>query len=374
MKKYYTCGSFFIFLLLMLLEVSTLAAAPIRVTVIVPDTKIGSPFWNNYATFMEVASKSLDIELTVLEIENRYEALDHAQKELRKRNKPDYLVFQYSAQQSISILKLAEWAEVKSFIVNTDITPDEKTTVGIPRQAFKQWIGHIYPDDVEAGYQLTTTLLKRGESKGLQSEDGLFHILGTGGNLIATSATYRKQGLLKAIEETPKARLDRYVLADWNRDIAREKTNILMDLYPAAKLFWAIDDNTAFGMMDAMKEHDTQPGHDGVVGGFNWSAESIDAVKNGSMEATIGGHFMEGAWVLVLLYDYHHGIDFASSGTTIKSQMRVIDSSNLDTYLPTMERSNWKKIDFKQFTKTHNPAVEEYDFSPDAIVRKLANH
>ena len=346
-------------------------ADPIKVTFISPSPRTKYPFWNDYISFMETAADSLGIELTVLEATSRYDILDKAHNVLNAQEKPDYLSFIYLAQSSLAVLRLAEEQGVKSVIANTDVTDDERAAAGKPRGRFRHWIGHIFPDDRLAGYQLAAELMDRGGDLGLRTEDGTLRILGVGGNLTASSAIDRRKGLEQALDEDSDVKLDRFVLAKWHRDIACEKTKILLQLYKESRIVWAVNDNTAFGVLDAMKHCGLVPGRDCLTGGIDWSPDGIEAVKDGQMLLTIGGHFMEGAWVLVLLYDYHHGVDFASSGVTMHSQMRTIDRDTLDTYLPVLDRANWGDIDFKHFTKTHNQDLTEYDFSPDAVVNEL---
>lgn len=40
-------------------------------------------------------------------------------------------------------------------------------------------------------------------------------------------------------------------------------------------------------------------------------ARSDEAIQSGRLEALAGGHFIAGAWSLVMLYDYEHSHDFA---------------------------------------------------------------
>jgi hypothetical protein len=52
--------------------------------------------------------------------------------------------------------------------------------------------------------------------------------------------------------------------------------------------------------------------------------------------------------------------------------MCCIDLGNLDAYLPVLDQDNWKRIDFKRFTKTFTPGLAAYDFTPEAVLRQLA--
>jgi hypothetical protein len=34
---------------------------------------------------------------------------------------------------------------------------------------------------------------------------------------------------------------------------------------------------------------------------------------------------------------------------------------------------DWRKVDFTKFSKTRNPAVSHYEFTPDAVIAYLAH-
>ena len=89
----------------------------------------------------------------------------------------------------------------------------------------------------------------------------------------------------------------------------------------------------ALGAMDAAIARGRKPGKDIFIGGLNWSAEALERVQDGKMVASIGGHFMQGGWAMVLIHDYHMGRDFADLGVEFTAPMTVIDQSNVAEYL-----------------------------------------
>jgi hypothetical protein len=51
------------------------------------------------------------------------------------------------------------------------------------------------------------------------------------------------------------------------------------------------------------------------------STEALEALRSGRLTSLAGGHFITGAWALVLIYDYHHGRDFADEGLEMQRSM-----------------------------------------------------
>ncbi|WP_108649122.1 hypothetical protein [Dongshaea marina] len=78
---------------------------------------------------------------------------------------------------------------------------------------------------------------------------------------------------------------------------------------------------------------------------------------------------MDGAWALVMLYDYHHGKDFIRE--RFKPRMYPITRDNLAQYQPLLIQSRWEEIDFRKFSKVYNPKVKRYDFSPEMVMKSL---
>ena len=88
---------------------------------------------------------------------------------------------------------------------------------------------------------------------------------------------------------------------------------------------WAANDPMALGAITALREAGYKPGVDVVVGGLNWSQGGVERVLKGEMIVTHGGHFLGGAWAMVVLRDYHDGRDFAEEDVRLQFPMGAID-------------------------------------------------
>jgi ABC-type sugar transport system substrate-binding protein len=73
--------------------------------------------------------------------------------------------------------------------------------------------------------------------------------------------------------------------------------------YPDVKLVWAGNDLMAFGAMNAWEQRGGKPGVDAWFSGINTSTEALEAIKSGRLTSLAGGHFITGAWSLVMIYD-----------------------------------------------------------------------
>ena len=88
------------------------------------------------------------------------------------------------------------------------------------------------------------------------------------------------------------------------------------------------------------------------------------------MVVTHGGHFLVGAWAMVILRDYHDGRDFAEEDVRLQFPMGAFDLPVARRF-PEIGKVDWRKVDFTRFSKTRNPAVTRYNFTPDAVLSQL---
>jgi ABC-type sugar transport system substrate-binding protein len=76
---------------------------------------------------------------------------------------------------------------------------------------------------------------------------------------------------------------------------------------PDIKGVWAANGGTATGVMTALKNAGKQPGKDVIVVAMDLNPENVKAVKNGDLLFDIGGHWLQGGFALVMLYDQIKG-------------------------------------------------------------------
>ena len=150
--------------------------------------------------------------------------------------------------------------------------------------------------------------------------------------------------------------------------------------YPEVNIFWAANDNMALGLLDAAHNSQLVFGKNAVVGGIDWLAESIEAIKQGSMACSIGGHFVEGMWSLILMYDYLNGFNFVNESkkrshrATFHTKMAAINKNNVGTFKQLAKKlrpTNLSMHDFRKYSRSHNPKIKQYNFSITELLQQL---
>ena len=323
-------------------------------------------FWYLAHDFAKEVSKDLKIDLKIYynKIEgDRFTYLDAYKRAFNEKIKPDFIVGTFMRNISKSIFEMSEKFNIPIFIVNTSVPNEEKSFIGEPRAKHKNFIGHMYPDEKYASYILADYLINKSKKNKL---DKKIEIVGITGNKENPVAINRKIGLEKAskINDTT---LHQTIFTNWTVSQSREKTKRLLKRYKNLDVFWYVNDDTALAGNKIIKKLKKNI----VVGGFDWEKEAIESIKNGTYDASVGGHFVEVGFALILLYDYYHGKDFyVEFGSEINTKMQLITSENIDTYYNFLNTQDWGKIDFRKYSKSLNQELKKYNFEFKTLLEK----
>ncbi|WP_367849927.1 ABC transporter substrate-binding protein [Rhodoferax sp. WC2427] len=322
-------------------------------------------YWVGAARAMAAAASSLGWELEVQYAQRdplRVLALARALVARPKAQRPDYVVFSNDSATGVELLRLFDGSGIRCFMAFSGFTAAEEQQWGKPRQHFKQWIGSLEPLAEEAGYLTGKALIQAGRAARAQAADGKLHLLAIAGDRSTISSVRRNQGLRRALAEADDVVLDQMVYAGWSREKAAEKSAWLYDRYPSARLLWAGNDLIAFGAMQTLEQRGGQPGKSMRFSGINTSTEAMEALKSGRLTALAGGHFMAGAWSLVMLFDYHHGRDFADEGLQLERPMFVLFTPAMAEKFEARFGQRYDSVDFRRYSKVLNHVTTRYSF------------
>jgi ABC-type sugar transport system substrate-binding protein len=349
-------------------------AAP-RMKVAFIEASSPGPWSDSVQAAMYAAAGDLGIELVIHEAGHwPGETLVRVRELLNGPDRPDYLLVTVHRAIGARVLELAEQARVPVFVINSGLLEEERARYGGPREHFHQWIGQMLPDDEQAGHDLANRLLDEALRQKKVAPDGRVQLVALGGTPVDQPSIEREKGLRRAVSERGDVTLLQVVPGDWTSQEAQRKTPLILRRYPETAVIWAASDALALGAIASLHPLGHEPGTDVLLGGVNWSPRALEAVGRGEMVASVGGHFLEGAWALVLLHDHHHGLDFARERVDWRSEMLTITRENLGRCLAFLgDRQSWEEIDFRAFSKVENPDLRRYTFSFEALLDQLAD-
>jgi ABC-type sugar transport system substrate-binding protein len=322
-------------------------------------------FWVTATQVMQAAANSLGMTLEVQYAEREPLKTFAIAREMATRpvgKRPEYILITDDSAVADQLLKIIDAAGVKSFLVYSSIPGDQRADIGLPRGKYKGWLGSLEPRAEGAGYVTAHALIARGKSEKAFGHDGKLHMIAIAGDRSTSTSIKRIDGMHLALTEDPSVVLDQEIYAAWSRQNAASHADVLYRLYPDAKLVWAGNDLMAFGAMAAWERRGGKPGVDAWFSGINTSTEALEAIKTGRLTSLAGGHFIAGAWALVMIYDYHHGRDFADKGLEIEQSMFAEFAPQLANRYIERFGHGFDGIDFIRYSKVKNPLLRRYNF------------
>ncbi|MBN1377684.1 MAG: ABC transporter substrate-binding protein [Gammaproteobacteria bacterium] len=337
-------------------------------------------FWSQVITVMQAAAEDLGVELKIIcdasgSPLNRRRIGDEL---LNSEPKLDYFLTGYWTTITKHHMALAKQRGIKVFIFNADIDDSEAEEMGEPRGKYDNWIGHMVPDDQAGAMELTEILVNRAGNIKKRTAPRSVNVYGIFGAGKSTVTRRRKEGFREQAELMPIAKLHEIVINRKKRMTASAKVNAarkwtlrLMSDSSDVDVIGTGSQDEMWGVLQGVEQADKIAGQDVLIGGFDWNQETMDAIAEGRISASMFGHFMEGAWVLLLAHDYHYGFDFADDvGINISTPFGIIVAGNYVQYKAILNKAYWRSVDFKQLSKKYNEKLKSYNLNISQFIDK----
>lgn len=336
--------------------------------------KSDEAYWVASSEVMQQAADSLGMQLRVLYAQReRFAPLAMAQAlaQLPVEERPDYVIFSNDYSTAPSILKVLDGSGIQAFMAFSGVPDTLKAQVGAPRERYPFWLGSLEPNAADAGYLTAKALIQKGRKiPSLQDKQGRLHMVAIAGDRSTPASVARNQGMRKAVEEAAgTVILHQEVYGEWRTDKAMEQAQVLFQRYPEVRLVWSGNDLMAFGAMAAWRQRGGTPGQDALFSGVNTSAKAFELLRSGALSALAGGHFMAGAWAMVMLYDHYHGVDFVSEGLELQRDMFWLFTAENSRKFERRFAHAAEGLDFRPFSKHLNPTVTSYQFELGRLLR-----
>lgn len=322
-------------------------------------------YWVDGINGMKAAAASLGIQLEVLHAQRdpvRQIELVAAVAARPPDQRPDYLLLSVEKSTFGAKMPLAEAAGIDVFLAYNGLTPEEKALHGGPRDRYRHFLGSLNPRAEEAGELTARRLIEQARLLGLTDTAGQIQGFAIAGDRSTDSSIRRNQSMQQVMAGEDVV-LHQVVYADWRQDQGQIKAEHLLVRYPDTRFVWAGNDLIAFGAMAAAEERGLKPGRDILFSGINTSPEAMRDVISGRLTALAGGHYMTGAWSLVILYDFHHGVDFAETEglEMARSMFHLFTPESARLFLARFS-DRVPAIDFRRYSKVLNPGLDRYRF------------
>lgn len=291
------------------------AVIPIKLALFIPaDTE----FWARLSAFTQKASDDLGVNLHIFNAQRDPNQLVKDAKHAIEHGVQGF-IFATMGNENIEVelLSLAERHGVKTIMINTP-SPDSSL---LPQVQFKHWLATITPNDVAAGRSLIRKLITAPPLQGKNTK-----ILAFSGQASTQPALAREQGLLQYLNTHQGHHLIAIEHVDWSPQMAAQRFREIATEHPDIDIVWSASDAMARAVADEAKamKLTKMP----LIGGIDWDPATKAYIDDGRIYTSVGGHFLEGAWAVVLLFDHLHGIDFSDLRLSYTTGMSSVDAES----------------------------------------------
>lgn len=341
------------------------APRPMRAIFINPG-RSNEDFWLNVSAVMRAAAADLDIRLEIVYGERSVLYTQQiALERIRAAAPEDYLLVDNEHHSAGPILEAALARGLKCLMVFNGFFGGEVARYGPPRQKFPNFLGEVLSDNVAAGAEIARGLIAAAKQAGAPLQ-----MIGINGDPETPAAADRLAGLRQATTGIGDLSLKQVLSTDWTRAEGLNRAAGLLDRYPETSIVWCANDPLALGALDAALARGRRPGRDIFIGGVNWSKAALTEISAGRLVLSLGGHLLLGGWALVMLRDYHEGLDFAAlpGGASVSVPFGALHRGNIGGWLDRYGTSDWTAVRFARFSRFLNGRRDGYDFSLPAII------
>ena len=327
---------------------------------LVPDDK-GSPFWDSSAAFAESCANAVGLKLEIIRIplhERRPflepQAIERALSTFKEA--PALLISTLLMGEETQVLELVKRHNMLFISVNTHLTESRLDILGQPRQEHPNWIARMAPDDMFAGYELAKQLIAITRANKCPGKRCPINMLGITGLTYTFPSLQRTQGLRKAVSEDDAVELLGTFTGGWQKHLAAEKLPSLMQRFSNVDAVWSANYAMAEAAIDYRRTHKLSF----QLGAVDWVPDALAAANRGDLSVSVGGHYMEAGWAILLFADYRAGFDFHPHlGSIIHTPLSVMGPDFIEERR-FLENPQWNPKVLRQFMQLSNPLWREY--------------
>jgi ABC-type sugar transport system substrate-binding protein len=312
--------------------------------VIVPT--LDAQFWNAYVEFMQKGADELGVDLVVLNADNKPDQMIKSLEDLVAQG-IDGIIFTPYWATAVPGLTMAREANIPVIMTDSyaDFDPQD--------ELFPNYLAFVGPSDRDAGRQMAEALFEAIAP----AEDGNKYIAVVNGTAGTSVAIDRRAGLQDALDAHPEVVVVGEVDGNFVRDTSQTVFESLWQGNPNIQGVWAANGGTATGVMAAITNAGSTPGEDIMVVAMDLNPENVDAVESGELLFDIGGHWLQGGFALVMLYDHLNGHEIPADIANVKLDLLPLTQDRVAQFRADFP-DGVPEYDFQSRSKAYNPDAE----------------
>lgn len=333
------------------MNVSAMQSEPranLKIGMIVPT--LGAQFWANSVDFAKKGADELGFELVVFNADNKADQINKLIEDAIASGIDGLIFVPYWSAGRKAVMD-CEAAGIPIITIDCFIEDIE------PQDTFSNYIAFIGPNDEDAGYRMAKVLFDATPV----SDDGKKYVGVIQGTPGTTVAINREKGFDKALAEESNVVVVGRVNGNFVRDESQSAMEDLYQAHPEITGVWAANGGTATGVMIALKNAGKIPGKDVVVVAMDLNPENIEAVESGELLFDIGGHWLQGGFAAVMMFDYLNGFPIPADQKNTVLNLLPLTQDKVDQFKSDFP-GGIPVFDFKQASKVYNPDASQAAF------------
>lgn len=302
---------------------------------------LANPYWKANADFATEIADQLGARLIVVDAQEKEDAQLKNVQDLIAQGVDGIVFGPITAEVGPSLLQACDNAGIQCAAMA------RRPSVEPSADNADHYAGYVVADDHGDGAQAAQALADAGASR-------VVAMSGLQGNSVADG---RLDGFLEAGEDLGLDVISTHRPVELPKDGLDATQNFLAEHPgPGFDGLYAFNDSSAVGAIEALGNH---AGSAVKIASIDGTVEGVRAVKQGQLEMTMGGEFINGGLATVLVYDAINGNTWEDRGLVLNVFPVTVD--NVEDYQAQFIDAV-PAYDAEQLSRTHNPDASVEDF------------
>ncbi|MFV0595355.1 response regulator [Shewanella sp.] len=318
------------------------------------------PFWHQIAKFAKIAALDLNIQLDVVYGDGTPETLLKLGHDAID-NDVSGIIFVPVAGMGQELLIEANQQHIPVVTIHSEF---KQSSLSLRTQN-PNWIGRVALNNSNLGQSL---LEKVFEHKSATERMNVLLLAGSKDHLDVQKRTAELKSAVN--KQFANAKL-KVVNTDWTASAAREAYLNAIEQDPKINTVIAMDTTMALAVSREAEANPLRPiPH---IASLSWDHPLAQGIQQGTIAAGVGGVEFQGAFGLVLLFDYLNGVDIRAKGTEFLIAPLIISSNNYNDYYELLDFDSLQP-DFARVSLALNKNLFLVDFRLGALVPNMDVH
>lgn len=328
-----------------------------RVTMILEADR---PFWNRVAKFSQIAATGLNMQLEVLYGDGTPETLSKLGQQALSKDISG-LIYMPIGIAGEELLRAANQRHVPVVTIHSNF---RQASLSL-RAENPNWVGHVGMRDENIGQNLLGKMFE-GETNVKQ----LNMLLLAGPKDSPDSQKYVADIETVLKEQFSTAKLT-VMHTDWLANAGAEAYREALKRDPEINAVVSVNASMALAVLEQARLEPNRPLPN--IGSLNWRHALADEIQAGNIKAGVAGTEFEGAFSLVLLFDYLNGVDIRSQGSEFLILPLFISPKNYNDYYELLDFDALQP-DFTRASIALNKKLFLVDYRLGSLVSNMDVH